>query len=79
MNDSSLTSEITQRLIHLLQKIQSEVLKTGRSLNNILSQAEGGNGLVPYDTFVTLMRNQYFTNVQDEDLRFLAENYLISS
>lgn len=25
------------------------------------------------------MRNQYFSNVQDEDLRFLAENYLISS
>lgn len=69
-------SEIGVRLKQILVKINDFVVIKRLQLANLLSPHETSGGLLPYDIFYQQLRNLNVTDVSDEDLRFLAENYL---
>lgn len=45
-------------------------------LANLLSPHETSSGLLPYDVFFKELKYLNVTDISDEDIRFLAENYL---
>lgn len=69
-------SEIGMRLKQILVKINDFVVVKRLELNKMLSPHETAGGLLPYDIFYQQLRILNLTDVSDEDIRFLAENYL---
>ena len=72
-------SEMGRRLKQILTAINTFVTKAGISLANILAKQETPGGLVLYDSFVTALRQLFIPGVTEEDLRFVAENYLVAA
>ena len=69
-------SEIGKRLKQILVKINDYVTTKKIQLANILSPHETAGGLLPYEIFFQQIRILNVIDVSDEDIRFLAENYL---
>ena len=46
-------------------------------MTNILAGQETPGGLILYDAFVTAIKHLYIPSLSDEDIRFIAENYLV--